>query len=630
MVKDEPTTYELAEDVGPPPDAAAASQPPPPTRPSADDIDPLYRPTTAATWLLLLAILILATVPMLLNLRGAAVSHDEAAVIATAVHSYQRHTAAEGGRYSWAEHLVPYYNHERRLDRAPGAYWLHRLAMLGRADPIGDLDRLVFDLRRVSVGFGVLIIATVFWCGFSIGGPRAAALAALIAAANPVLILYARLAAPPILHTGFAMLSIAAALWAIRPLKPPPSAERQLLGWVICGLALGAATLTAGPITAVTVVAPILLLMLLCPDRVGHLMGLLAALFMGVLLVLPWILYAHEQDNNIWQQWMAQVSAAVRGSSAAAAAPLITDSGIADPRIRGQVMALALALLPWTLWLIGALVQPMSTSSRGRRIRLLLGFIWFVFVAGVLAGTPHTDRFGQLLPAIPPATILFGFLFFHYGDLAVVKHYARFWRWLRWPQLALLAAASVALPVALLCRPIPGEAAILWPALHEMTSRLHRDPQAWPLALGIAAAMLLIVGFSARWAIRNQITAAVAAWVAWTLTGVGLMILLLTSSPAASSSLRHDAQRLAEVTAGDSAYYFGEEPLSPLVLLYARRALPRVVRTQIQQAIDQPQSFFLLQNDHLPPPAFPDATLTRVESLPAMGATLWRFEAHHE
>ena len=104
-------------------------------------------------------------------------------------------------------------------------------------------------------------------------------LSMLVFAANPVFIYYARTATPAMIQAGWGMLAIATSLWAIRPLRPMPSTERQFIGWIICGIALGAATLTAGPITLATIVAPIFLLILLCPDRVSHLIGLLASFF---------------------------------------------------------------------------------------------------------------------------------------------------------------------------------------------------------------------------------------------------------------------------------------------------------------------------------------------------------------
>ena len=34
--------------------------------------------------------------------------------------------------------------------------------------------------------------------------------------------------------------------------------------------------------------------------------------------------------------------------------------------------------MPWTVWLIGAIVQPFSTSSTGVRTRMFIGWSWFI------------------------------------------------------------------------------------------------------------------------------------------------------------------------------------------------------------------------------------------------------------
>ena len=150
----------------------------------------------------------------------------------------------------------------------------------------------------------MLTIMAVFWAGYSLGGARTATFAALVCLANPVFLYHARLASPPMQHTAWAMLAIASALWVIRPLKSIPSVERQFIGWIVCGLAGGAALLTGGMITLGTVGAPIVLILFLCTHRVSHLMGLLAAVLIAVLLTMPWLIYSHEDDPEVFATWL--------------------------------------------------------------------------------------------------------------------------------------------------------------------------------------------------------------------------------------------------------------------------------------------------------------------------------------
>ena len=567
--------------------------------------EPPQRPSRWVTWLLLALTLILAAGPMLIDLGGPEVfDRTEAQSLVTSIHSYRQHEAANGVGQSRIGQLVPYYNGKLSLERAPGTYWVQRLAMETMSMPTAEVDRLVVVARRVSVGMALLTIAAVFWCGFSVGGQRAAVLAALVLASNPIFIYHARLATPAICHTGWAMLSIAAALWAIRPLKPSSSPERQLIGWLICGLALGAATLTAGSVTAITVVVPILLLLLLCENRVGHLMGLLAALFMGVLALLPWVLYAHEQDPEIWQHWLANLSLAGGDS---------LDSVWLEAGRRALILALAVA--PWTIWYIAGAAQPFSTSSKGQRIRLLLGGVWFFAVALALLAMPEGGRFGHLLPALGPAAVLVGQLFNYYAQRASTGRYVRLWRWLRWAHLLLLVAACIAAPVVLFTG--------AWLSVPDAWRRGPAELNEWILPTTVAVGLLVIVLIGARWAWKHYPAKALVAWAIWALVLMAVATLPLTHDKRAKSRLRQTAQLIVDrLTDATPAYWLGPDAPHPAVLLYAQRTLPRITAAQVKHVIEEQQPFYLIGPEQMS--AFADE-LTAVEALPRIKAQLWRF-----
>jgi 4-amino-4-deoxy-L-arabinose transferase-like glycosyltransferase len=446
----------------------------------------------------------------------------------------------------------------------------------------------------------------VFWLGFSIGGQRAAMLASLICTAHPAFIYHAHIAAPAIYHTGFAALSIAAALWAIRPLKPPPSAERQLIGWVICGLALGAATLIAGPITVVTVVMPIVILMLICQDRVGHLMGLLAAMFMGLLIVLPWIIYAHEHDSTSWQQWMLNLSAAPTSAMSVSAFGLAAG---------WRVLLVVLMVLPWPLWFIALAVQPFSTSSSGRRIRLILGSAWFVLTVAALIALPAGLRMGNLLPALPASAVALGQLFNHYADLAASGRFARFWRWIRWPHVLVLIACSLVVPIALFAEPPIGQ-------FSHMTALLG-DPHQWPAPAAVIVALLIPVGFSIRWTVTNFPAKAAIVWAMWTMLITGVVAFMLSRSELGHNVVRLDAERIAAIAGERPVYWYAPMPPTASTLLYAGRPLQTITEQQIGQAVDESQPFMLLLPDTLEPP---NDQLRYDRQLPDLHMTLWNFD----
>jgi len=572
--------------------------------------EPPQRPSVLTTWLLLGLMLALAAVPLVINIGAPEVfDRHEAAAVVTTVHSYHRHVVASAADRPGIEQIVPYYNHELALRRAPGTYWLHRIVMSTQTDPTADVVQLVRLLRLVSAGMALLTVAAVFWCGFSVGGQRTAALAALALASSPIFIFHGRLASPAISHAGWSLLSVAAALWAIRPLKPAASAERQLLGWVICGLALGAATLTAGPVTGVTVVVPILLIMLLSQNRVGHLMGLLAALFMGLLLLLPWVLYAHEQDADIWRHWVVDFSS--------------PSSDMLEPvslEIGKRALMLALAVVPWTLWFIAGMAQPFSTSSKGQRVRLLLGCVWFLAVALVLLTMPEGNRFGHILPVLPPAAVLLAQLFSYYATRAETGRFARLWRWVRWPHVLFVLCASVAGPVVL----FTGD----WLPIPDRWRQLPWDLNEWALPAVVSAAMLALAIIGARWAWKNYPARAMVSWAIWSIVLMAVAAAPLSHDERATSPVRQVAQQLGRLTSDTDVYWYGYEEPDPAVLLYAGRALPWLTTAaQVRKIIEQNQPFYLICPAQSPAL---DDKLTPVEPMHQIGAALWRFEASDE
>ena len=589
--------------------------------------DPPQRPSRSVTWLLVLLTLIIAAGPMLIDLGGPEVAgragadasfwqrvldrSGEARALVTTVHSVRRHEAGNGAGQGRMRHLLPYYNGKSSLERAPGTYWMYRLVMAKMSVPLDDVDQLVAVARRVSVGMALLTVAAVFWCGFSVGGQRAGGVAALVLASNPIFIFHARQATPAICHMGWATLSIAAALWAIRPLKPSPSPERQLTGWVICGLALGAATLTGGSVVAITVAVPILLLLLLCENRVGHFMGLLAALFMGLLAVLPWVLYAHEQKPDIWQEWVANLWSA-------GAVPLTSPWLEAGWR----ALLLAVAVLPWTIWYIAGAAQPFSTSSRGQRIRLLLGGLWFLAVALALLAMPEGNQVGYVLPALAPGAVLLGQLFNYYAERASTGRHIRTWSWFRWPHLLLLAAASVVAPIALFTE--------TWLTQADDWQRWPADLPGWVLPTVVAAGLLVLVLIGARWAWKHYPAKAMVGAAIWAIVLMAVAALPLTHLTSAGSDVRATAELIGAETGRTPTYYWYAlgEP-DPAILFYAQRTLPSVDPAEVSQAIKLNQAFYLIGPAQMP--VFADR-LTEVDTPLLIDADtrLWHFAPSDE
>ncbi|MBL4701967.1 MAG: glycosyltransferase family 39 protein [Phycisphaeraceae bacterium] len=325
-----------------------------------DAINPTQSSTTALSeprqtnaWqnLLMFVMLLLICLPVLLLNLGQqdVVNSSEASHILRSSQTWNRYETLTEQRGFSLEGLIPYENGQASLGTPPGLTWTHMIWFMTLDQHNTTPSQLILRARLCSVFFAVLALICIYWAGYSIGRHRTAAFSMLIFAANPVFIYYTRLATPTMLHTGWAMLAIATSLWAIRPLRPLPSTERQFLGWIVCGLALGAATLVAGPITLATIVAPIFMLILFCPDRVSHLIGLLASLLIGLLIVAPWLIYAHEHNPQVWDHWLASIISVKQ-----------LDSDFLWQQSLIRIAWLALAFSPWVLWILAVVAQPIS------------------------------------------------------------------------------------------------------------------------------------------------------------------------------------------------------------------------------------------------------------------------------
>ncbi len=468
-------------------------------------------------WLILLAMLALTSLPLYTHLGTFGLLHDaEARSLQLARETWQHRHALYHGDVT-LESLVPVSQGEPQLDQPPGIVWLNQIAF-GSLDPSTATDAdLAFKMRLLTAAFGLLTIAAIFWAGFSVGGLKTASFAGLTAMACPVLILYARAGTPDMPLVGLETLGVASAMWALRPLRPAPSLPRQALGWIVCGIALGMAILTGGFAAMPVVLIPILVISIMCPNRISHLLGLVASVFIAGLMVMPWALYVHGQDTHIWEQWISG----------------LWPQSMQSPGAFGRAMSdrglLVLVLvLPWTLWLIGSLAQPFSASSSGVRRRVFIGWAWLLCVLFLVVTGPGHDGLAGLLPILPAAAILIGQCLRLFSDLSAEARHARIWRLTRWPHLALFAAASVALPAGMYFQTTLVDRGVLpYPIVAQMT---------WYFWLGLGVSLLLITALSMRFALRHYPGKAMVCWSVWAIVLMSVMLIPLSRGPLMNTS----------------------------------------------------------------------------------------------
>jgi len=539
---------------------------------------------------------------------------EEAQSVATSIQTWRHYRELTKADHFSIDRYEPYLNRRSQLRRPPGLTWVHIAVFANTANDETKVEQLVTRARLVSVGAALLTVASVFWAAYSIGRMTTAVLSAFVCVANPIFIYYGRLATPTMTATAMGYLCIAAALWAIRPLRPAASVERQFLGWLICGLSMGGAVVCRGLWVVPELGVVIVLLLILCPNRISHLLGLLAALLIAVLIVAPWGVYAHEHDIEAWRHWLPSAASYEQWQSAA--------------ELWGQAarrfLLVISALLPWTIWVIAAFIQPLSTSSAGTRTRLFLGIVWFGALLAMAMARPGPFELSIALPLLPAAAVAVGQLFNQFAGLADEGRSARTWRLLRWPQILLLAAASGAIPAMLY-----GQQSLLDRGLPRNFTILPPPP--WPAAVGLCIVLIIIVFLSLRWALKEYPRRCHVAWTAWTL----VLVTTLAFPAAVSHSARHGLAANLLSGSQDTPLFWlhdGQAPVddvvpNPLVLLYAQRDEVRAITSaQLVELTGKAEPFSVvgaidaIVGDHL--------QLLRRDA--ELGMALWRYRGRAE
>lgn len=572
--------------------------------------EPPRRRDRLGAWLLLAVCVAVASPAMLLELhRPDAVDPEEVRTLAASTQCWRRLANMPDRAEPSINDLVSRLHGQPNLQQPPGLTWLHLAAYAATpARQSMTADTMIIGARITSVMIALVTIGAVYWAGTSIGGMAAGLFAALVCGANPLFVYHARLASGAIHHAGWVLLATAAALWAIRPLRPSSSLIQQAAGWATCGLAMGVATLTVGPEALIEVCVPALLIMALSPRRINHGMGLLAALLIGLLMAMPWAGHVQSQDPGVWGRWWRDLFPVAAAGRDNPGGPL-----------GGWPVVIAMAALgPWLIWLIGAAVQPLSVSSVGSRGRMMLGWVWFGCMLMTRLFVFDHRRTGDWLVVVPSFSVLIGTLFSQYHTLAAQGRFVRSWRLLRWPHVLALLALSILIPVALCIQETLVERGLIARPLSE-------DP-GWMLSLGIGLLLLMTTALSARWAIRQHPGHALVCWAVWMLLLMWALLVPTARGPAARNPIRHEAAQVAQRTAGQALFW--ALPMAakwsqphPALLLYLGRPIESIPMHQLNQTGRQDAWFYLLAQ----PGALATNPRCRVEAhLPHAGLDLVR------
>ena len=533
---------------------------------------------------------------------------DEAKTVATSIQTWRHYGELTKAHTLSVERYEPYLHGRSQWRHPPGLTWLHVAVLANTANDDAGVDRLILIARLVSAAAFILTIAAIFWAGHSIGGTTTALFAGLVCAANPVLVYFGRLATPTMSAIALQYISIAAAVWAIRPLRPAPSVERQFVGWLLCGIAGGLAVMTRGAWALPESALVIVMILILCPNRISHLLGLLAALLIAVLMVAPWVVYVHGHDADAWREW---VEAARPAHDWFLAKKIWSEAS-------HRILLVLAAILPWTLWVFGGFIQPFSTSSAGSRTRLFLGLMWFLVLLLMLLIRPSSGNLTDVIPLLPAAALLVGQLLNQYSTLVDEGRSPRLWRFLRWPHLLMLGVCSAAVPVVLYWNPdlfkqsVPG---LMVPAVPTLA-----------YAAGMGVVLMGIVLLSLRWSLRGSSRLSHFAWAIWT-----VILLSLLAFPATEN--RYESRRFVAAlshTAPHPVYWLSDGDGSgdaaaphPMVLLYGpQEKLTSVKAARVDELLMQADPGYLTG----PIGAAPTERLRLVAEEPDIGVGLWKLQ----
>jgi len=445
--------------------------------------------------------------------------------------------------------LIPTWNGRQRVNKPPLVVWFNLLAWsdlepvpAGDRAALGDLNEsLVLRSRLVGFAMALIALAGTYWAAYSIGGVTAAAMATLATGTMLLFIRQGRSANYDTHLMGWTTLSVAAGLWAIRPLKPINWVGRRVTGWAIAGIALGAGVMTKGPIAMLYVAVPLGLTCMVAPRRrLGNALGLLFTLLLAGLLAAPWYLYVMQVVPEAGDKFATEYAAL---------------------RERGQpfyyYITIFALVFPWSVYLLGAMFQPFIRARGEHRRRILLGWLWFVSLIVLLSIHP-TKQFRYLVPLLPAAGVMIGQLWAYHAALAAEGLKDPGVNLLRIPHWIMIIGGAIGLPAFLLLQPEMAQLANDWFAKNgKIILRPDELPGLpWWAVVSLGVCLLTAGVLGAIWHWRWQPGRAFAASVAWIVLTMCVVQYSYARSYHRVFEHRDAAEQLAAVTAGVPVYYF--------------------------------------------------------------------------
>ena len=357
-------------------------------------------------WLMLLLVLAISAMPIFI-VPGKADSMRtmENITVLSAQETWLRQHGwqdIEADSEAW---LIPTRNGNPRIGKPPLVIWLDMLAWTGLTPETSTAQELITRARLVSGAMGLMGVAGVYWIGLVLRDRKLAVLAALAAGTSLFLTRQARIASYDIHMTGWATLAVASAIWAMKPpgkiASAPPGTARFLFGWTLAGIALAGAYMSKGPLSLLVGAGPVLTTLIVVRERwLRNVIGMMLMLCVTALLTAPWYLYVlytvRDAEGMLLHEYQAE-----------------------RMEFQNPLYYLGLfgLIVPWSIWLGGALLQPFMRASGGQRRKLMVGWVWFALII-VAFSIPGAKQQRYIFPIMPAAALLIGQLWWYHQQLS--------------------------------------------------------------------------------------------------------------------------------------------------------------------------------------------------------------------
>ncbi|MDD2236758.1 MAG: phospholipid carrier-dependent glycosyltransferase [Kiritimatiellae bacterium] len=438
----------------------------------------------------------------------------------------------QGEEQAW---LVPTWNGRPRVNKPPMLVWLNLLIWrLAPAD--ASVDLLIGWARLLAAGFALLALASTYLITARLANHRLARLAMLLVGSSFLFIRQGRFATYDTHLLGWSTLAVAMGCLALIGRRTKSSTW-----WFLpCGLALGGALLTKGPVALLFVLPPLVLFAAMWrPRRRTAPAGLVSAALLGLLLFGSWYVYIFLHHPDAW----AWVIREYRFPARAEASPFWYYAGLVP------------LLFPWSVWFLVALFLPFRAKTFASRRIFFPPWLWLVSVLTLLS-LSHAKNARYILPLVPAAGIMTALYFGVLEKRFAVLHRRGAIRMAAIIHWTALGTACLALPAAVLLQSrfaVDGSHPLKYfPHLPGVASWV-----AWLLGMLLPAGWVMSLRAFQRGAVIRS--ACITAFMLLAASSVGYYAYAV-SEDNGSYPQRADAERLAAYCADQPLHYYSIIP----------------------------------------------------------------------